>query len=393
MITEELTETRTLAIVNGKVAETEENAFAYYENFFEHCFNDTYSYHREMQRILKNLEIGAKAGNELAGAILGKAVLISFLRRQVVADGLSYLTRAMKKGVRGAAVELVWWYFDRMTEYDLEDFENTDVGLGDCYESTKEFPRVEFPEDDDECINRMLDASVYAIEQGDFDEIESELARVLTTIEGVEPDLLNRIWRAIESASEKAVSDEMATFASLLLSGLTLYSDPQLAHRVLKRGVEQNHPRSLGALGGLLLNGEFEPIKKDEAKGFEYLTRAVELGDLVAMASLARCYLDGTGVEKDEARGGQLMFDAAECGNDDAMVYVGCNLVEAGRAHGDNKAIKRGCEYIRDAAEEDDFLPAWEAMLKYHNEGVGPFKTNKFARAARAALKRYPDPE
>ena len=393
MITEELTETRTLAIINGKVAETEGNAFVYYENFFEHCFNDTYAYHREMERILENLEDSAKVGNELAGAILGKAVLISFQRRQVVADGLSYLTRAMKKGVKGAAVELVFWYFDRMTELDLEDFKDVDVGLDDCYDATKEFPRVEFPKDDDECINRMLDAAVYAIEQGDFDEIVDELAKVLTTIEGVESDLLNCIWQAIDAASEKAVSDEMVTFVSLQLMGFMLYSNSQLAHRVLKRGVEQNHPRSLGALGGLLLNGEFKPIKKDETKGFEYLTRAVELGDIVAMASLARCYLDGTGVEKDEVRGGQLMFDAAECGNDDAMVYVGCNLVEAGREHGDNKAIKRGCEYIRAAAEEDDFRPAWEAMLKYHNEGVGPFKTNKFARAARAALKRYQDHE
>lgn len=46
------------------------------------------------------------------GAILSKAILATFTRRQIVEDALSFLTRAVAQGIRSAAVELCYFYFD-----------------------------------------------------------------------------------------------------------------------------------------------------------------------------------------------------------------------------------------------------------------------------------------
>ena len=78
MMTECWTEAETLAVLNGAMPETPANFLAYSENFFMHGFQDVRKNSEELQRILGNLEASAKVGNELAGAILGKAVLSTF---------------------------------------------------------------------------------------------------------------------------------------------------------------------------------------------------------------------------------------------------------------------------------------------------------------------------
>lgn len=389
MITKELTETETLAFINGANAETEENWLAYSENFFEYGFQDRRQNRSEMERILGNLESSAKIGNEIAGAVLGKAVLNTFSRRQIVADALSYSTRAMRKGIRGVAVELCLWYHDRMTDLDLDDFEDVDDGVDDRYEATAEYPRVEFPKDDGECVARMIDAAKYAVEAGDFDSILFALASTLTGVADVDPKAIKDLDAAIDAAAERSVSDSLASFASLRLMDDALYPNRKLGLKILEKGVEQDHAYSLGMLGTLYKNGPHGIVKQDSARAFDLLSRAVERGNAFAMSSLAACYRDGIGVEKDEDRGRKLLFDAAERGMPDALVEVGRNLIEAGLDHQDGKVIKRGCEFIKSAAEKDDYPEAWEAMLHYHEMGVGPFRTNKFARAAREALKRF----
>jgi len=389
MITKELTESETLAFVNGACAETEENWLVYSENFFEHGFQDRRQNRAEMERILGNLESSAKIGNETAGAVLGKAVLLTFERRQVVADALSYLTRAMRKGIPGAAAELCLWYHDRITDFDLDDFDDADVGVDDCYDATSEYPRVEFPEDDWECVSRMFDAAVCAIKAGELDKILYPVTSTLTGVEDIEPRAIKALDEAIEAASEESVSDSLVDFASIRLMDDGLHPNRKLGLKILEAGVAQEHPYSMGILGTLYKNGPHGIVKKDPAKAFDLLSRAVERGNSFAMSSLAACYQEGIGVEKDEERGCKLLLDAAERGMPDAMVKVGRNLIEAGLDHQDGNAVKRGCEFIRTAAEKDDYPKAWEEMLHYHERGVGPFKTNKFARAARAALKRY----
>ena len=50
--------------------------------------------------------------------------------------------------------------------------------------------------------------------------------------------------------------------------------------------------------------------------------------------------------------------------------------------------ISEGARIVRELAEKDDCLDAWKYMLECHERGVGPFKTNKFRRDAKAAIAR-----
>ena len=50
--------------------------------------------------------------------------------------------------------------------------------------------------------------------------------------------------------------------------------------------------------------------------------------------------------------------------------------------------IAEGARVVRELAEKNDCLDAWKYMLECHERGVGPFKTNKFRRAAKAAIAR-----
>ena len=386
MMTERWTEAETLAVLNGLTPETPANFLSYSENFFEHGFQSVRKNSEEMNRILSNLENSAMAGNKLAGAILGKAVLATFTRRQAVEDALSFLTRAVAQGIRGAAVELCYFYFDRINNDDLDEFEDVDVGVDDCYPATKEYPRIHFPSCVEECADRFVAGAIDATEQGDFDAILYALTTVLTDFGG-EEKYVRALDEAVLKCARERVTEGMASFAAFRAVEEGNYPNPLWAVNVLEYGAEQGEAYSLGFLGQMYLTGHVRLIKKDADKAFDLLTRAVVAGQNLAKPSLAQCYREGIGVAPDEEKAVALMLEAADENVPEAMVEVGRNLVEAGLEKGDNKAVKDGCNYIRRAAEDENYPEAWEAMLEFHERRVGPFKTNKFARAARSALK------
>ena len=144
------------------------------ENFFEYGYQNIKKqfYRDEVEKLLSNLEMNAREnGDEVCGAVMGKAVLLTFTRRQVVVDALSYLSRAAEKGVKGAAVELCAWYAGRIIANDLANFPNADVGLTDCYDSTPEFPRLTFPGSVAECRRRLV-YWLGKVSEEDFDEVK-----------------------------------------------------------------------------------------------------------------------------------------------------------------------------------------------------------------------------
>lgn len=385
-MTERWTEAKTLAVLNGTTPETPENFLAYSENFFVHGFQNGRKHSEEMQRILGNLEASAKVGNELAGAVLGKAVLATFTRRQVVEDALSFLSRAVAKGVRGAAVELCHFYFDRINNDDLDEFEDADVGVDDCYPATKEFPRIHFPSCVEECADRVVACAIEATEQGGFDAILYALTIVLTDFGG-EEKYVRALDEAVLKCAKERVTEGMASFAVLRAVKEGNYPNPLWAINVLEYGAEQGEAYSLGFLGQMYLTGKMKQVKQDANKAFDYFTRSVAAGNNLAKPLLAQCYREGLGVAPDEKKAVSLMLEAADENVPEAMVEVGRNLVEVGLEKGDGRAVKDGCDYIRRAAEDENYPEAWKAMLEFHERRIGPFKTNKFARAARAALK------
>ena len=247
------------------------------ENFFEYGYqnNRKQFYKDEMEELLSNLEFNARDnGNEECGAVMGKAVLLTFKRRQVVVDALSYLSRAAEKGIKGAAVELCAWYAGRIIADDLANFPDADVGLDDCYDPTPDFPRLTFPKSTAECRRRLVQ------------------------------------W--LGKTSKEDFDDVKECFASLSGS---------------KFDVPHSWEESMSRLS---------------------------------------VFLDGTGERFRRAK----------------------ELIEGASGEGASKQIAEGAKIIRDLAENADSLDAWKYMLACHERGLGPFKTNKFRRAAKEAIAR-----
>ena len=177
-----ITKLLTRAEVEGVLADggnfTKVGLPVFAENFFEYGYQNISKrlYREEMEELLTNLEMNAREnGDELCGAVMGKAVLLTFKRRQVVVDAISYLSRAAMKGVPGAVTELCAWYAERIITNDLSDFPNTDVGVDDCYDPTPEFPRQTFPRNIAECRHRLVDWLSKTPEE-EFDDVKSSFA-------------------------------------------------------------------------------------------------------------------------------------------------------------------------------------------------------------------------
>jgi hypothetical protein len=172
MITETMPKADVEAVVRDGGNFTKVGLEIFAENFFDYGLQHISKNREEMEEILSNLELNARSnGNEVCGAVMGKAVLLTFKRRQVVTDALSYLSRAAEKGIKGAAAELCAWYAGRIIANDLGNFPNADVGLDDCYDPTPKFPRQKFPRNLTECRRRL----VYWLgktPEADFDDIK-----------------------------------------------------------------------------------------------------------------------------------------------------------------------------------------------------------------------------
>ena len=140
MITSKMTRADVEAVLADGGNFTKVGLAVFAENFFEYGYQNINKrfYKDELEELLSNLEMNARENDdELCGAVMGKAVLLTFTRRQVVTDALSYLSRAAEKGVKGAAVELCAWYAGRVIANDLVNFPNADVGLTDCYDQRR----------------------------------------------------------------------------------------------------------------------------------------------------------------------------------------------------------------------------------------------------------------
>ena len=248
------------------------------ENFFEYGSQNIHKkfYREEMEELLTNLEVNAKMnGDEVCGAVMGKAVLLTFTRRQVVTDALSYLARAAEKGVKGAAAQLCVWYSGRIFADDLGRFEDVDVGVDDCYNPTPEFPRQTFPRNIAECRRRLV------------------------------------YW--LSKTSEEDF---------------------------------QSVRRSFSALPG----SSFAP--RSWSEGMDALAKFTDEDEMKDLLERSR------------------------------------KLIEEANGPGAPKQIALGAKGVRELAEQADYLDAWKYMLELHERKVGPFKTNKFRRDAKAAIAR-----
>ena len=237
MITSKMTRADVEAILDdgGNFIKAQVDLPVFAENFFEYGFQNSHKrfLRDEMEELLSNLELNAREnGDEVCGAVMGKAVLLTFNRRQVVTDALSYLSRASEKGVKGAAAELCAWYAGRIITNDFEKFENADVGLDDCYDPTPEYPRTTFPNTVAECRRRL----VYWLRKTSEDDFH-DVQKSFSALSGSSFDI-PKSWadgmKALEGFLDGDVARDRLAYAKSLIDG----SDGEGASKRIAEGAK-----------------------------------------------------------------------------------------------------------------------------------------------------------
>jgi hypothetical protein len=98
----------------------------------------------------------------------------------------------------------------------------------------------------------------------------------------------------------------------------------------LRRHVENEVPEAITHFAAAHLNGKYG-IKKSSKKAAKLYKRAVELGNVDAMVSLASLYVRGDGVKLDEKKAEQLYRMAADRGDAIAQNNLACALIRNDR--------------------------------------------------------------
>jgi TPR repeat protein len=150
--------------------------------------------------------------------------------------------------------------------------------------------------------------------------------------------------------------------------------------------IEENSLKRIGANDPVAISQQGSKCYKkgDYNNAFEYFSKAAKLGDVQAHHQLARCYVLGHGVEKDENKGIFHLEEAAIGGHPNARYELGKNEGRIGRIeraikhwiiaanHGHDasiKALKR--QYTQGRISKENFA----AALRAHQAAVDATKS------------------
>ena len=144
----------------------------------------------------------------------------------------------------------------------------------------------------------------------------------------------------------------------------------------LRRHVENEVPEALTYLGDAYRGGWYGLVKSDK-KAVKIYKRAVELGDVDAMASLATVYMKGDGVRMDRKKGTKLNRMAADRGSVTAQLNLALTLDEDGWTgppgtwKAANKCSTEAFQMYERAAEQGSMKAMFNYAVCYiHGAGV-----------------------
>jgi TPR repeat protein len=120
-----------------------------------------------------------------------------------------------------------------------------------------------------------------------------------------------------------------------------------------------NDPEAMFQQARALLRGD--GVKKDNAKAFQLMQTAADLGHADAMGGLGYFYSQGISVPKDPEKALEWFRKGAEKGSAKSQLNLGTSLMKAHEQQPDEKQAAEAIDWIRKAAEQK--LP--EANLTY----------------------------
>lgn len=324
----------------------------------------------DLEGTLEMLEVGADLGNRCCAAVLGAAILFLYGRRQVVADGLSWLARAANEGVVDAHYALLRWYSRRWHADDLRDYEDVDVGLDSCYDATKKSPPVPFPADRKDCLRQawlwalrgtVAGCKPCAEKVAEFDlppEIryaDLDLLRkaAATGNPGARLSAARYAYREDSSAKERRKAAD--TLRELAEDG---FPDAQLGYA---RAIEACPEDCQGTT---------------PADALKWYLAAAEKGQPEAMYRLGFHLKSGDLGPADPDKAAEWYRKGAEAGDGDCQFFHGTFLFDNAQSEKDRREAVR---WIRRAAEENDVPGAWAMLSDIYTTGAGLYVNKKKA--------------
>lgn len=162
----------------------------------------------------------------------------------------------------------------------------------------------------------------------------------------------------VKRSADLGIAQAQNLFGYMLLKGIGISKDANLAYKYIKLAADQQYPPALNLYGEALITGKYaskDPQKalelfetasklgdqsatnnigrmyqlglgmkkKNEEKAFDYYFKSAENGNLQALVNLATCYFEGSGVKKDLKKAASLYKFAADNNNVEAMIFTG----------------------------------------------------------------------
>jgi len=131
--------------------------------------------------------------------------------------------------------------------------------------------------------------------------------------------------------------------------GLGVPADRNAALIRARRAADSGEPFAMYYVGCRYINGD--GLQKDDAQAAHWFARAAGLGNLYAMNNLGLAYLDGKGVKRDERTAAQWFHKSAELGHREGMANL-ARLYMSGQ--GVPRDAVQGAKWARRAAELGD---------------------------------------
>ena len=142
-------------------------------------------------------------------------------------------------------------------------------------------------------------------------------------------------------------ADAQYIAAGQYIEGKVTEQDPVKAYHYLLLSAKQNNLSALVELGEWYMTGNLG-IQKDEAKGVRCYQKAAELGSPAGILYLAKCYLNGTGVEQNFWKAADLV---EKLGGEDKGLILELRGLACLHGSGIRKDEKLAARYILSAAQ------------------------------------------
>ena len=161
------------------------------------------------------------------------------------------------------------------------------------------------------------------------------------------------------------------------LAGLLAYfyynmGDYKAALKYATESAEKNEKWGLTVLGGIYLDGH--GVEVDEAKAFDCYMQAASMGDEMALTQLGMMYVEGRGVEQDPTQGYFWLNESAQKGHNEGMYALAFCYKDG---FGVEQDVEKAAEWFKKSAEAG-YVDAMLELANYYRESLIDYDKAKY---------------